>query len=423
MQKSKIKEEQCYQKRREEKGQGSHFFKIIHSSCIQDRRLTIPKKFIRIFGKELANVVVLKVPSNKHWEVELVEDEGQVWFQNGWHRFMEYHSISVGHFLVFRYDGNSQFSVVILDTRASEIEYPCDIDCEPTMLTKNSNHVQEHDPCVHYIEGPRELMCKSEAENIKQEECEVSGSIFKVFPEAIAFDLDCPNNYTLSSPPGMLRPRSDDLHQVTNDKGVQSNIRNNTSMSKTLEVGLHCNKQETRTREASILEVQEDAQVYECRRPVSFQEKEQPFVAARAFTSENPICIVIMHSSYNLPVDFARTYLKENVQCVTLRVSDGKRWQVQCSSVTYRFRLMKGWKEFVFDNDLEQDDICRFELVDWKRTEMKVTIFRVLEYPKQRGISAQSKSSGCNPIFLTRNKGKHNEDGNIGNTSELKQKN
>ncbi|KAF5189721.1 hypothetical protein FRX31_020688 [Thalictrum thalictroides] len=92
-----------------------------------------------------------------------------------------------------------------------------------------------------------------------------------------------------------------------------------------------------------------------------------------------------MRSSYvsypflmNLPVGFARAYLKENVQCVTLWVSDGRRWQVQCSSVTYRFRLMKGWKEFVLDNDLEEDDICIFELVDWKRTEMKVAIFRVL---------------------------------------------
>ncbi|KAF5189722.1 B3 domain-containing transcription factor vrn1 [Thalictrum thalictroides] len=251
MQKSKIKEEQCYQRTREEKGKGSHFFKIIHSSCIQDRRLVIPKKFIRNFGKELANVVVLKVPSKKHWEVELVEDEGQVWFQNDWQRFMEYHSISVGHFLVFRYDGNSQFSVVILDTTASEIEYLCDIDGEPSMLTKNSNHEQEHVARVRYNEGPRELM-------------------------------DCQDNYPLSSPPCMPRPRSDDLHHMTNNKGPVE------SSSLFLYIGVHSNIR----KNTSILQVHKNAQaelVHGPRRLVSIREKGQPdLVAARAFTSENP---------------------------------------------------------------------------------------------------------------------------------------
>ncbi|KAF5206611.1 B3 domain-containing transcription factor vrn1 [Thalictrum thalictroides] len=81
--------------------------------------------FIRNFGRELSDFIVLKVPSGKEWHVELCKEEGRVWFQNGWDTFLDYHSICAGHVLVFKYDGSSQFNVVICEC-GCEIEYPCD---------------------------------------------------------------------------------------------------------------------------------------------------------------------------------------------------------------------------------------------------------------------------------------------------------
>ena len=48
----------------------------------------------------------------------------KLWFFHGWHEFVEYHSIHVGYFLIFRYEGNSNFNVNIFDLTTSEINYP-----------------------------------------------------------------------------------------------------------------------------------------------------------------------------------------------------------------------------------------------------------------------------------------------------------
>ena len=58
------------------------------------------------------------------------ETDNNIWFCNGWQDFTEYHSICYGYFLVFRYEGNSSFHIVIFDKTAIEIQYPCRKNCK-----------------------------------------------------------------------------------------------------------------------------------------------------------------------------------------------------------------------------------------------------------------------------------------------------
>ncbi|KAF6151430.1 hypothetical protein GIB67_020654 [Kingdonia uniflora] len=89
--------------------------------------------FVKKIEMELSDVARLCVPSGKVWNVKVRKDNGKTCFQDGLQEFMEYHSISQWHVLGFRYDGNSQFHVVICNTSASEINYPCDLhDSEET---------------------------------------------------------------------------------------------------------------------------------------------------------------------------------------------------------------------------------------------------------------------------------------------------
>ncbi|XP_022740304.1 B3 domain-containing protein LOC_Os12g40080-like isoform X2 [Durio zibethinus] len=101
-----------------------HFFKIILEAAIRDRRLGIPRKFVRKYGNGLSSPVVLMVPGGATWHVELTKSDGVVWLQNGWQEFAEHYSLKYGHLLVFRYEGNCKFQVLIFDMSASEIEYP-----------------------------------------------------------------------------------------------------------------------------------------------------------------------------------------------------------------------------------------------------------------------------------------------------------
>lgn len=58
----------------------------------------------------------------------LRKDGRKIWLQDGWDNFVEYHSIAVGYFLVFKYAKNSTFDVLGFDMTACEIDYPYDYE-------------------------------------------------------------------------------------------------------------------------------------------------------------------------------------------------------------------------------------------------------------------------------------------------------
>ncbi|KAK9129667.1 hypothetical protein Sjap_010154 [Stephania japonica] len=65
------------------------------------------------------------MPGGKFWDIKLKKDSNGMWFEKGLREFIKYYLINVGHLLLFRYDGNSKFHVIIFDTSATEIGYPC----------------------------------------------------------------------------------------------------------------------------------------------------------------------------------------------------------------------------------------------------------------------------------------------------------
>ncbi|KAK9109022.1 hypothetical protein Sjap_017082 [Stephania japonica] len=114
-----------------------YFFKIVSPAAIANRRLGLPKKFIREFGRNLSDVAVLKVPTGKDWQIKLINENGDIFLQQGWQQFKEQYSISAGHFLVFRYEGNSIFHVLIFNMSGSEIRYVDNSD-------KTTTHVRRY---------------------------------------------------------------------------------------------------------------------------------------------------------------------------------------------------------------------------------------------------------------------------------------
>ena len=90
-----------------------------------------------------------------------------------------------------------------------------------------------------------------------------------------------------------------------------------------------------------------------------------------------------------MPWRFAEKYLSGVQKFITLEASDGKQWSVRCiSSGEGHVKLSKGWTEFVKDNNLEEGDVCVFELVNLEDVVLKVSIFRVLEDAKMEDQSS-----------------------------------
>ena len=79
---------------------------------------------------ELSMVATLTAPYAGIWQVGLKKVNNNIWFCNGWQDFVEYHSVCYGYFLVFRYEGNLSFHVLIFDKTTTEIQYPPNKNCK-----------------------------------------------------------------------------------------------------------------------------------------------------------------------------------------------------------------------------------------------------------------------------------------------------
>ncbi|XP_074320155.1 B3 domain-containing transcription factor VRN1-like [Silene latifolia] len=116
------------------------FFKIILEPRHDLQRLGIPKKFMTEYGSDFMDVVSLKIPNGKTWDVELRKENGRAWFKDGWPEIVNFYSICHGHFLMFTYQGESRFNVYIFDMTACEVEYP--LDPQQTEVPKTMSEFQ-----------------------------------------------------------------------------------------------------------------------------------------------------------------------------------------------------------------------------------------------------------------------------------------
>ncbi|XP_024030899.1 B3 domain-containing transcription factor VRN1-like [Morus notabilis] len=101
-----------------------HFFKIISIDTLRDNKFQIPNRIVNKCGGTLSIPVLLKLPCGLKWKVRLTKCDGKVWIDKGWRDFLKYYSLGHGDLLVFKYEGNSQFHVLIFDKSTTEIDYP-----------------------------------------------------------------------------------------------------------------------------------------------------------------------------------------------------------------------------------------------------------------------------------------------------------
>ncbi|XP_021287250.1 B3 domain-containing transcription factor VRN1-like isoform X3 [Herrania umbratica] len=365
------------------------FYKLIVSSILQDKKLRIPHKFVKKYGDELSSIVTLATPSGRFWLVELMKDRRRMWFDSGWNVFLEYYSICVGYFLVFRYEGNSHFNVHVYNLAASEINY----------LSNGLNNSEEPSPDEHVknIED-------GDLAQIMGSCPKCSSSYFltdKDSDECLDHDRKKHKNTTCGADLKNLHQKNDmrDLQatfQLTQGKGTQLNVVELTSpadeggpyfLNETHRITRKI-KQETEPneQEEELPAVNTPRNIARRWRDVTTEEKQSAFHAAATFKPDNPFCRIILRPSYvykgillHIPRWFARKHLNGVNGTITLQVSEGKKWPVRCIHVDGHLKFCKGWAEFVLDNNLDEGDVCVFELISTQEIVLKVTIFRVLE--------------------------------------------
>ncbi|XP_011017261.1 PREDICTED: B3 domain-containing protein REM16-like [Populus euphratica] len=93
--------------------QCTHFSQILDASF--GHHLPIPEKFSNHLKKKLPENVMLKGPSGGTWPVELTTDDDTMFFKNGWEEFLKDHFLEEKDLLIFKYNRESCFEVVIFD--------------------------------------------------------------------------------------------------------------------------------------------------------------------------------------------------------------------------------------------------------------------------------------------------------------------
>ncbi|PPS12129.1 hypothetical protein GOBAR_AA08516 [Gossypium barbadense] len=324
---------------------------MIRSSHFNASR--IPDNFIKKFRDELSVAAALTVPDGHVWRVGIKKVDNKAWFKEGWQEFVERYYISVGYFLIFRYEGNSAFSVSIFNLYNSEINY------QTNALVGNQYNLGRQYPF----------------EELEDDEC-VSPALPNLFGGS---KLNCIN-------------WSGEVNHHA-PKGVNNQPIRGAELPKLKKPGRKKQKFEP-SEEDSSLGHEDDMEMrnrfYESasarKRIVTAEERERAINAAKAFEPTNPFCRVVLRPSYlyrgcimYLPSCFAEQHLSGVSGFIKLQLPDGRQWPVRCLYRGGRAKFSQGWYEFTLENNLGEGDVCVFELLRSREFVLKVTVFRVME--------------------------------------------
>ncbi|CAN1163813.1 B3 domain-containing protein REM16 [Linum perenne] len=98
--------------------QYTHFSCFLHSDF--KTRLVIPTKFSKKMRTKFPATVNLRGPSGNSWSVGIASlNDETVFFSSGWKEFAQDHCLQGTDLLIFRYNGDSLFDVLVFDLESS----------------------------------------------------------------------------------------------------------------------------------------------------------------------------------------------------------------------------------------------------------------------------------------------------------------
>nr|AAQ55453.1 reduced vernalization response 1 [Brassica rapa subsp. oleifera] len=323
------------------------FHKLIFSSTIQEKRLRVPDKFVSKFKDELSVAVALTVPDGHVWRVGLrkADNNNKIWFQDGWQEFVDRYSIRIGYLLIFRYEGNSAFSVCIYNLPQSEINY------HSTGLMDSASH-------NNHFKRPRLF------EDLEDEDAETLHTTASAIQSFFTGPVK-PEEATPTQTSKVPKKRGRKKKNADHPEEVNSSAPRDDDP-------------ESRSKFYESASARKGT--------VNAEERERAVNAAKTFEPTNPFFRVVLRPSYlyrgcimYLPSGFAEKYLSGISGFIKVQLGE-KQWPVRCLYKAGRAKFSQGWYEFTVENNLGEGDVCVFELLRTRDFVLKVTAYRVNEY-------------------------------------------
>ncbi|GMN51178.1 hypothetical protein TIFTF001_020323 [Ficus carica] len=375
-------------------------------------------------------------PTNPHFFKIILEDtfrnnklvgltkscDRKVWIDKGWPEFMDHYSLVRGQLLVFRYEENSRFNVLIFDTSAMEIGYPSneldhrfddkhDIERQPhheSLLIKEENEDDEFVEVLERFTSSSKTREKSPPDSSRSGTQEKENRpflgrairlllILRDMWNLLIFPDKEPGGKKFASPPKRR------TWSVMYTFGVYDRIpraRFGTgwrefALDNYLKVGDVCvfvltkssriifevtkfrqngteNSSFLPARKAATLEPRPGGRLSSKVESLSTvnQEARAPLERAGGVRSANPT---------------SRTSLRRHILTrmkgeAILEVPNGGSWSVLYENLPHSFARSclggKGWSAFVRESSPSPGDVCNFELIKKNRVVVNVSIFR-----------------------------------------------
>nr|XP_004498212.1 B3 domain-containing protein LOC_Os12g40080-like isoform X1 [Cicer arietinum] len=305
---------------------GVHFFKVILQKSIQEGKLKVPQSFVMKHWQGITNPITLRLPNMTQWEVLWEKTcDYDVCFCKGWKEFANYLSLSDSQFVVFKYQENSHFNVIVFDKCGLEITYPL------RETSEKCEDVDESDYSLEIIEDP------SSSRRKRPKSPSSSSKIYKKVKIISKEQKEC-------------------KHEKSK---VLAHARFYNSKHMDMVAGSSCDNILKRSR---IL-----------------HEK-----VKNEFSCEKDFFICVIHKTYIerdllvIPRDFSKIHLhRMEGRNATIFVDQNRTWNVDLKLTRNdQFTLSGGWNKFRHHNNVKYGDVCVFILNKIKGTvSFQVVIF------------------------------------------------
>ncbi|GKV04719.1 hypothetical protein SLEP1_g16833 [Rubroshorea leprosula] len=349
--------------------QSVHFTQFLRRGF--DQWLALPEKFVKHFKKKLPETVTLKGPSGLTWDVGLTKNEDALFFDRGWPTFVKDHSLEEHDFLTFKYNGVSQFDVLMFDglnlceKAATYFVRKCghtehDSGSQTKRKMRDNPVEITHTSSQDGLEGTPEKSAENDIDQMRFQQPVYSTPTNKKMRRGSAsrraIQSERIGDKKVSTSAGQLpvKPVNDSEAEYVS---VDGNV------------------------ESSPLQISEG-------RPVTEDQKRNVLLLAKSALSSNGFLIVMKPTHVKrkffmaIPTGWMTRFMALEPQDVILHLNDDT-WQTRFTYFASRGYggLSAGWKSFVVDNNLDEHDVCVFECADptIKPLILDVKIFPVLQ--------------------------------------------
>ncbi|KAK3412462.1 hypothetical protein EUGRSUZ_I01211 [Eucalyptus grandis] len=309
--------------------------------------LRIPSEFSELYHHELPDTVIFKGPSGNEWPAKLQKDIGSVCVQDdGWQNFYRDNALGNSEFLIFWYDGKKYFNVQVFDPTGVER-----LNVDP------SKHRPRGGPRKHPVGSQNIPLSKS------------PNSHGKLNPELEQNRLE---KIQVEERLSELKEEGKDLPDVrmSSDPGKHKN-KNKQRQVKAEKIAPHFPICRSRLR---CRHLEKNASTSE--------ENARLEAVKETFTSDFPFFMSYMRRStvekaklLPVPSKFAKEHFLWRRTNIVLRDAEGQTWKVAHHCNGKRHYFSRGWRAFLYDNELKIGDVCIFEVRNKK--EVQVHIYRL----------------------------------------------